>query len=329
MSRFAVSMGMVVCLAGCPKPTPPTPGTCRRSDSPKECVLVTTPPGSTPGIGGHQGVYLEGETLERLHFTGTFPPQPGAVLHAVEACGKALRPTVIVRSCQSIPELPGAQGAVTCQVDVKDVPGICKFKPFNAILDPDPVHHRGVTIVRGFWDATAAWHDEPGVVTLSCDAKSNGLDVQQFEASDGAITKCVRTFLLDPTAFNDAFQACVRMVRADYCGDGMPHTFLGTEVGVSTPHDPMTVPECTQHGCFEASWSKNGAVCIARTRWSGPGMGLDACQLQFAPAGGMACRGNPAEGIVFSRSEQHVCNQFAPGPCGTDQDPFCKTHISN
>jgi hypothetical protein len=340
MSRTGLSTYLATCLvaclaaglAGCPKPTPPSPGTCRASDTPAECILRTTPPGSTPGIGGHQGVYLEGETLARLHFTGgAFPPPPGTVLHAVETCGKALRPTVIVTSCKPIPELPEAQGAVTCQVDVKDVPGICKFKPFSGILDPDQAHHRGVTIVRGFWDATAAWHDEPGALTLSCDAKSNTPAVQQFEESDGAITKCVRTFHLDPQALSDAFQACVRMVRADYCGDGMPHTFLGTEVGVSTPHDPMTVPECTQHGCFEASWSKNGAVCVARTRWSGPGMGLDACQSQFSPAGptaSMACRGNPAEGIVFSRSEQHVCNQFEPGPCGPDLDPFCASHAS-
>jgi hypothetical protein len=338
VSRIVLSTALVVGLAACPKPAPSTDtggtagtaGTCRTSDTPLGCTHVTTPPGSTPGIGGHQGVYLEGETLEHLHFTShAFPPPPGTVLHAVESCGKALRPVVTVRSCKAIPELPGALGAVTCQVDVTDFPGICKFKPFNAILDPDPVHHRGVTIVRGYWDATAGWHDEPGVVTLSCDAKNNTPDVQQFEDSDGAITKCVRTFHLDPQAFSDAFQACIRMVRADYCGDGTPHTFLGTEVGVSTPHDPMTVPECTQHGCFEASWSKHGAVCVARTRWSGPGMGLDACQGQFAPTGGMSCRSNPDEGIVFSRSEQHVCNQFAPGPCGPDLDPFCASHGSH
>lgn len=330
MKRIALACSVTACvLAACRKPSPPSLTSCRSSDAPDACIHVLTPPGTQPGIGGHQGLYLEGETIERLHFIGgggAFPPPPGTVLEATEACGKALRPIVVVKWCKPVPELPAAHGAFTCQVDVKDVPGICRFKPFNAVLDPDPVHHRGVTIVRGFWDATAAWHDDPGTLTLSCDARSNTPAVEQFEESDGAITKCVRTFLLDPQDLGDAFQACIRMVRADYCGDGTPHTFLGTEVGVSTPHDPMTQPECTQHGCFEASWSRHGAVCVARTRWSGPGMGLDACQGQFSPVGGLSCRGNPAQGIVFSRSEQHVCSQFAPDPCGPDLDPFCTGH---
>src|SRR5215510_705047 len=117
---------LLVCLAACPKPAPSNdpgtggpPGACRTSDTPVGCIHVTTPPGSTPGIGGHQGVYLEGETLEHLHFNSpVFPPPPGTVLHAAESCGKALRPVVTVRSCKGIPELPDALGAVTCQVDV-------------------------------------------------------------------------------------------------------------------------------------------------------------------------------------------------------------------
>jgi hypothetical protein len=180
-----------------------------------------------------------------------------------------------------------------------------------------------VTVVRGFWDASATWNDGTGIVTLSCDANGNHAGVEQFSEADGAITKCVRQWLLDPKTFSDAFQACIRMARADYCGDGHPHTFNGTNVGVSTPRDPMKVSDCGDGRCFEASWSKNGAVCIARPRWSGPGMGYEACQGQFTSVGGKLCRGPEAEGVVFSRSKQNVCGQAEPAVCGPDADSVC------
>lgn len=63
--------------------------------------------------------------------------------------------------------------------------------------------------------------------------------------------------------------ACVRMARADYCGDGTPHTKEGTSIdnfddlGIQkrgAPDDPSYV--------FEAGWSPQGAVCVAHPRWS-------------------------------------------------------------
>ena len=55
------------------------------------------------------------------------------------------------------------------------------------------------------------------------------------------------------------------MVRADYCGDGTPHTVPGVAIelfdaaGVHAPRDPG-------YGAFEALWSPAGAVCLARSR---------------------------------------------------------------
>ena len=266
-------------LTACPGPktgSPPS-GVCRTSDAPTSCVRPPKP-GTIPEIGSNQGVFLEGEGLERLHFDGhgvAFPPAPGTKLHAVPVCGQPLPLTLTVRGkCTPVPEIPGVQGIFTCQVDVESGGGICRSKIRDLISDPDPTHHRGVTVVRGFWDATGAWHDTPNTLTLSCDAKNNAPEHQQFEETDGAITKCARSFLLDPTTLEDAFLACIRMVRADYCGDGMPHTITGTNVGVATPQFPMTRSDCSDGRCFEASWSKDGAVCVAHSRWSGPGMGL-------------------------------------------------------
>lgn len=63
----------------------------------------------------------------------------------------------------------------------------------------------------------------------------------------------------------DRHQACTRMLRGDYCGDGQAHTKNGTMIDLydtagiqsSDPDPGMT---------FEAAWGKDGAVCVSRTR---------------------------------------------------------------
>jgi hypothetical protein len=324
--------GGLACVfsTGCqPTVKPPAVASCRESDGPKECK----PPF---GIGGHQGGFLEGEGLERLHFTipaGAFPPPPGTQLASEQACGLKSALFVKVLDCAPVPEAPGP-GAFACQVDVVAPPSsaanvvppltpICRTVLGNRVADPDPTHHRGVTMVRGLWDGTGAWHDEPNTITLSCDAAGNDPTVEQFVEADGAITKCMRQFQLNPQQFSDAFLACIRMARADYCGDGHPHTYDGTEISVATPQSPMTTAECRDGRCLEASWSKNGAVCIARTRWSGKGMDFAACRDQFKPTGALQCRDDPAQGVVFSRSAQYVCKQPRPIACTQDLDPVC------
>lgn len=326
MKRFAL---LTLCLlAACPRTGPnvpsPSSDSCRSSDSPATCIRPIV-----FEIGGPQGVYLEGSDIERLHFTaldplarGVFPPPPGTQLMPAVECGEQQRPLVTVAACRPVPEIPGARGVVTCQVDVQGSEGICR-NPLNR-RDPDPTHHRGVTMVRGFWDKTGAWKDDAKMVTLSCDAQGNAADAQ-FDSADGAITKCARTWHLDPDAVHDGFLACIRMARADYCGDGFPHTFAETDVHVLTPRDPPTARDgfCQDRYCYEASWSKDGAVCVSRPRWDGEGMGFERCQNLFTRVGDQYCRANPDQGIVFSRSQRYVCGQLDPVACGPTADPMC------
>lgn len=46
------------------------------------------------------------------------------------------------------------------------------------------------------------------------------------------------------------------MIRADYAGDGTPHTRQGN---AAIEKDPAYA--------FEGGWSPQGAVCVARVRW--------------------------------------------------------------
>jgi hypothetical protein len=89
----------------------------------------------------------------------------------------------------------------------------------------------------------------------------------------GVIGKCVR-FGYKPwrdaagEPLWDYHQACVRMVRADYAGDGVGHTRDGTVIDVSDRlgiQRPGDDPPGRDLG-FEAAWGPDGAVCVRRTR---------------------------------------------------------------
>ncbi len=95
-----------------------------------------------------------------------------------------------------------------------------------------------------------------------------------FACTSGVIAKCIRwgyrpwkTVNGQPLA--DYHQACTRMARADYCGDGVSHTENGTlidmfdhlQIQKRTPFDlksPML---------FDGAWTPNGAYCIGKQRW--------------------------------------------------------------
>jgi hypothetical protein len=91
--------------------------------------------------------------------------------------------------------------------------------------------------------------------------------------TSGAIGKCIRIGYQPwgdrkGQSLWDYHQACARMVRADYGGDGVSHTRDGTTID---PFDRLGIqsPEPDPHGRnleFEAAWGPDGAVCVRRTR---------------------------------------------------------------
>lgn len=63
----------------------------------------------------------------------------------------------------------------------------------------------------------------------------------------------------------DLHQACTRMVRADYCGDGTSFTRDGTAINV---YDGLGIQrrDAAPELSFEAAWGPQGALCVAKTR---------------------------------------------------------------
>jgi hypothetical protein len=97
-----------------------------------------------------------------------------------------------------------------------------------------------------------------------------------FGCTTGVIAKCYRWgYRPWVNGFGNLVpmhQTCTRLARADYCGNGIPHTRNGTQINV---WDNLPSPGPIQrHGLlpplgmlFEAGWNTEGAVCLSHSRW--------------------------------------------------------------
>lgn len=104
-------------------------------------------------------------------------------------------------------------------------------------------------------------------------------------------------------------QACLKMLPAEYGGDGVPHTVNGTMIdlfdfiGINSPTPTDEAMD------FEAGWTPEGAVCVAHARvpkvstlakiaraYPALPTGPDACTLESARAAGA---------LVLNRSMSH------------------------
>lgn len=109
----------------------------------------------------------------------------------------------------------------------------------------------------GRWDETGHFHPSQDFIAITC--------------TDGAQAKCVR-FGYKPWKATPRggpmvplYEACVRMARADYCGDGNATTRDGTQVEIFDDQGVWT-PDNLPGFRFEAGWTAQGAVCVRHTR---------------------------------------------------------------
>jgi hypothetical protein len=162
------------------------------------------------------------------------------------------------------------------------------------LCDPDPWGEQWGFPLAFTEDGRPA---QPGAFSITC--------------TSGARGKCVR-FGYKPwhgdvrgVPMLHLYESCVRMMRADYCGDGTPHTRNGTIIDIydrfaiqkSAPDPGMT---------FEAAWGPRGAVCLARTRI--PDVAtldavLDSCpRLRQTPVGAACTEASAPGALLFNNS---------------------------
>jgi hypothetical protein len=129
---------------------------------------------------------------------------------------------------------------------------------------PDRDGRRAAIPISGSYDVSAS--------NMRVDTSS---DTLTFACTSGAIGKCVR-FGYKPwkedtsnISLATLHAACVRMVRADYCGNGRAHTRDGTRVdvydrrGIQKPD-----PDHAHQEELEAGWSPSGATYLSVPRWT-------------------------------------------------------------
>jgi hypothetical protein len=115
-----------------------------------------------------------------------------------------------------------------------------------------------------------------------------------FACLNAAIGKCYNQWgyvpwktTADGVNWTSLHQACTRMARADYCGDGTPHTVDNHPVDVWDSAGMLRRSSTTPGGvsgtpAFEGAWNDTGALCFNHFRISGSETN---CQNKNVPTG--------------------------------------------
>jgi hypothetical protein len=103
----------------------------------------------------------------------------------------------------------------------------------------------------------------PGTWNLQTGAWSATGDQFSFACRQASIAKCVEFGYKSWLGYGDLQHACVRMLRADYCGDGVAHTINGTPINL---YDGAGVQADAEQWPVDAEWTPDGALCIDHYR---------------------------------------------------------------
>jgi hypothetical protein len=194
-----------------------------------------------------QSVEVEGTAFRVMLSDGRIIAQdqlPGTILALGDGTGRQRR----VRIDGAERDRQDAAGEVVLYALSEQNP---ESGEWRNLCQPDPDGRRLGFPLAGAFTPDGRYEAAPGRILLTC--------------TGGAEGKCVR-FGYKPWGFGPNnislapyYQACVRLVRADYCGDGIGHTRDGTPIdifdAIGIQRDD-TAPGMT----FEAAWRADGAV---------------------------------------------------------------------
>lgn len=205
-----------------------------------------------PAIAQEAAITVRGTALElRLADGRVLGPEAlvGSVLEAQDDQGNPL--TVRIENVVADPSDPERETLLYRLVARDEAEG------WRELCEPDPRGERWALPLSGRWTAGGEHIPDASTFALTCSA--------------GAIGKCVRLgykpwgTLPDGASLRDYHQACVRLLRADYCGDGRSFTRDGTPVDL---YDQLGIQkDAAAPGMrFEAGFGPDGATCVARPR---------------------------------------------------------------
>lgn len=142
-------------------------------------------------------------------------------------------------------------------------------------------------VLPGREEADGSLAEDPRAFAISC--------------TSGALAKCMHIGYEPWQAAPDGghmratYNACVRMMRADYTGQGVPYTVKGQRIDVHDIHGIQMPADSPDHA-FEAGWDEHGAVCVHHVRVS------DKVTLRALEATSPRLRGNVGEVCTEARA---------------------------
>lgn len=237
-------------------------------------------------------------------------------LRAIEVAGTQFRVTVSDGSILTSRDLVGA-------VLTLNVGGTSSRVRIDAVeIDPaDPevlLHTLSVAQADGSWRNACAPDPEGRrlALPLAGEAQPDGRIIDApgriaLVCTSGGQGKCVR-FGYKPwkrtaaESLRDLYNACIKMVRADYCGNDQPTTREGTRIDIYDDHG-IQLPANEPGADFEAGWAPEGAVCVHHVRIS-ENVTLDALAAacpRLKDKVGAVCNEEIARGLgarLFNRS---------------------------
>ena len=188
--------------------------------------------------------------------------------HAANVVGVAM-PAITPNMCvqKVVAAMPACGTEAWTKTCVAAAKKLCRSKPEQAQLrvaygesicgNDDHGKPRQAIFLGGDWDGNSGTQGAGGKIA---DAESGAISIGCRKV--GAIAKCV-DFGYKPwisAAMDDMHQACVRMVRADFCGDGTAWTVDGNLIDIADVLAIQT-PD-SKDFVFEATWTKAGATFL-------------------------------------------------------------------
>jgi uncharacterized protein YjbI with pentapeptide repeats len=233
-----------------------------------------------------QGVSLQGVSLQGTSFSGftvqdgTKIDREGADLKGTEwkikvdgkdAYNKPTSETFILRfdDVYADPFYPDEEDMFHYMISYKPQNGqtwspLCRDLNNNAALAAIPL--------QNYWDAaTGDRIDNDKVISFSCTnavlAKCVEWGYRPWESTWRCRANNWETpENCDLISLKDYHQACTRMARADYCGNGTPWTVNGTTIDIIDHLYPQLQAQEGQGWQIEAEWGPDGAECLQDIR---------------------------------------------------------------
>lgn len=180
----------------------------------------------------------------------------GTIFQGTESNGDRVE----VALCDAEPQNDGT-GVIWYRIEMRTTQGASWFNP---CVGTDQAPNPRALAMNGIWNERGAHEAQPDRFTFACE--------------NGAIAKCVdwgyRPWegIRNGQSMEDLHQACTRMARADYCGDGHSHTSDGSIIdmydvlGIQLPTQGPSLKWDPSQAVFEALWQSDGAACLSQTR---------------------------------------------------------------